>query len=222
MQRKVASGSLERVASEQRRRLMQGASAALAAVAVAPFSLLTVRPGIAQTTKLLDAPDPNVPYSSPERRPVEDWMMRAGEETVEVEVKEKEITFPLGARKSVRALVATCRTDRGNQLTRGGRPLQARYLAWSISNIYWVAGVGWPVFVSVCPDPGLDPGFKFKHHRKFQVLAVFGGSQWLGCHQSAQALGDRPTDVWFWVNDFPARYGDNAGTFEVTITGLSL
>jgi hypothetical protein len=163
------------------------------------------------------------PRIGAEPHPAEDTMLQAleGTDAQPIEGVEKDITFAQGARDNVRAISWTCRTDTGNALHSGGVPFVARYLAWSVSNISWQAGIGWPVFTSVCPASDYDYRFKFPDIFRFQIVPVFGGFNWKGCGQSASGTGNRATPVEVWVNDFPDAYGDNAGTFEFTVTGWS-
>ena len=155
-------------------------------------------------------------------RPAEDTMLRAlkGDAKL-IEGVEKDITFAQGARQSIRSISWTCWTNRGNRLFHAGVPFVARYLAWSVSNISWQAGLGWPVFTSYCPVSDYDYRFKFPDALRFQIVPVFGGHYWIGCGPSASATGTGATEVWVWVNDFPDLYGDNAGTFEFLVTGWS-
>ena len=156
-------------------------------------------------------------------RPADDTMLRAleGTDAQPIEGVEKYITFAQGARQSISSISWTCSTNRGNRLFYAGVPFVARYLAWSVSNISWQAGLGWPVFTSYCPVSDYDYRFKFSGAFRFQIVPVFGGNYWIGCAPSASGTGTGATEVWVWVNDFPDLYGDNAGTFEFTATGWS-
>jgi len=156
-------------------------------------------------------------------RPAEDRMLRPlkGTDAQLVEGVEKYITFAQGARQSITSICWTCVTNGPNRLGYNGAPFVARYLAWSASNISWQAGLGWPVFTTYCPVADYDYRFKFPDAFRFQIVPVFGDHYWLGCGPSLSATGNRATEVWVWVNDFPDLYGDNAGTFQFCVTGWS-
>ena len=212
-----------------RRRFLKGSSVAAVALASGPLSLLTSRPSAAQAqNKTLEAlmPDPAVPLQNlgAEARPLEERMLRTLKEVdvQTIEGVEKEMSFAQGTRKSVRSIVWTCATNRGNRLTYGGSPFRARYLAWSTSNISWQAGLGWPIFSTYCPAHDYDYRMRYRDAYRFQIVPEFADFYWLGCGPSAQAQGSQATDVWVWVNDFPNTYGDNAGTFDFMVTGWSL
>lgn len=161
------------------------------------------------------------PRIGAEPRPADDTRSRSldGNAAEPIDGVEGEITFAEGARRRAPSITWTCRADRGNLLHFDGRPFVARYLAWSISNISWQAGLGWPVFTTVCPASDYDYRFKFPDIPRFQIVPVFGGFSWKGCASSASATGNSSTPVEVWVNDFPDAYGDNAGTFDFTVTG---
>lgn len=115
-----------------RRRFLEGSSVAAVALASGPLSLLTSRPGAAQAqNKTLEAlmPDPAVPLQNlgAEARPLEERMLRTLKEVdvQTIEGVEKEMSFAQGTRKSVRSIVWTCATNRGNRLTYGGSPFLA-------------------------------------------------------------------------------------------------
>src|SRR5262245_2430181 len=157
-------------------------------------------------------------------RPAEDRMLRPlkGTDDKPIEGVEKYITFARGARQSISSISWICRTNGGNRLNYpAGVPFKARYLAWSVSNISWQAGLGFPVFTSYCPVSDYDYRFNFPDAFRFQIVPVFGDHYWLGCGPSLSATGNRATEVWVWVNDFPDLYGDNAGTFQFCVTGWS-
>jgi hypothetical protein len=151
------------------RRFLKATSVAAIALASGPLSLLTSRPGAAQTqNKTLEAlmPDPAVPLQNlgAEPRPLEERMLRSLKEVdvQTIEGVEKEMSFAQGTRKSVRSIVWTCATNRGNRLTYNGSPFRARYLAWSTSNISWQPGLGWPVFTSYCPAHDYDYRMRYR------------------------------------------------------------
>lgn len=230
MRKVLAGNELEthlQVARLERRHFLKAGSGAVAAFAAGPFSVLTAGSVAAQTADKLQSlvPDERAKMNRPglSYRRAEEWMSKGGKglQLQSVELKEREITFEKGPRKSVWSLVATCETWRGNRLTYNGTPIQARYLAWSATNIYWQPGAGWPIFTTYCPDPSLDANLNFRDAERFQIVPVFGGYYWCNCYNPAYATGDSATDVVFWVNDYPGTYGDNAGTFEIIITGLS-
>lgn len=162
------------------------------------------------------------PSIGAEPKPYEASRVADDVEAQTVEGVDEEIAFALGARSSARAISWTCAVNRGNTLHYNGAPFRARYLAWSVTDISWQAGLGFPVFTSYCPAPDYDYRFKFPAAKRFQIVPVFGGHHWIGCSASASGTGNTATPVEFWVNDFPDTYGDNAGTFRVTVTGWAL
>jgi len=153
--------------------------------------------------------------------PLESWM-HADEDRVvieDVEGEDEQITFDEGSKESVAAISWTCATNRGNRLSYNGSPFRARCLSFQINYISWQAGAGWPVYNSYCPQPNYSASMRFRNAKRHQIVPVFAGSYWVGCHSNARACGNRTTDVLFWVND--DKYDDNTGVFRLTVTAWS-
>ena len=154
-------------------------------------------------------------------RPLEDWMRQrgSGAEVVDVEGKAADITFSAGANRSLSSISWTCVTNVGNRLFYNGSPFRARCLVYSVTGISWQAGGGWPVYTAYCPQGDYSASMRFRDAKRHQIVPVYGGVYWIGCYSNASGCGNQVTDVEFWVND--DKYDDNAGVFNVTVTGWS-
>jgi hypothetical protein len=120
------------------------------------------------------------------------------------------------------ALHWTCVTDKLNDLhIDENTPLVAQTFSFSVDNISWQAGAGWPVYHVYCPRD--DYGDMYYRDAKVHqiVPAIVGVNYFIGCASSATCAGSKAGQVRFAVNDGSGDYGDNHGTFDVWITSWS-
>jgi hypothetical protein len=119
------------------------------------------------------------------------------------------------------ALRWTCPTNVLNDLQVDGIPLNAQTFSFSVENISWQAGDGWPVYHVYCPRD--DYGDMYYPNAKIHqiVPSIVGVNYFVGCSDSATCTGDQSGQVRFAVNDGSGDYGDNRGTFDVFIYSYS-
>jgi hypothetical protein len=115
------------------------------------------------------------------------------------------------------ALRWTCPTNVLNNLQVNGQPLNAQTFSFSVENISWQAGGGWPVYHVYCPRDDYGDA-NYPHAKIHQIVpSIVDVVYFVGCYENATAAGDRSGQVRFAVNDGGGDYGDNRGTFDVLI-----
>ncbi|MEO1044006.1 MAG: hypothetical protein AAFX04_01045 [Pseudomonadota bacterium] len=106
------------------------------------------------------------------------------------------------------------------RLAINGRPLVANYFNFSISNLGWRAGRGWPWYTTPCPRGGrAGRGFAFPGSPPHATCLIVGGNAFTNCHMSGWARGAGRSQVVFGVND--DNYSDNTGGFRLHLNGWS-
>jgi hypothetical protein len=113
----------------------------------------------------------------------------------------------------------TCYARNRTQLLYNGVPFRCQELHYSVINISWQAGNGWPVYTTYCPRSDYHTTMKFPNCKVHQIVPEFGGFHWSGCNNPASGRGNYVTEVFFSVND--SDYSDNMGMFTVVVTGWS-
>ena len=117
------------------------------------------------------------------------------------------------------ALRWNCNPNQRTRLLINGVPLRCRELHYSVADISWQAGDGWPVYTAYCPRQDYHTSMYFPHAKMHQIVPEVGGSYWHGCFNPAICSGGTVTEVFFSVND--NKYDDNRGSFAVIVTGWS-
>lgn len=149
--------------------------------------------------------------------PVDDEsFLGVNEKTIQdVEGFEDEIGTEGDEQSLVRSISWICNPAVGNRLLFKGSVFQARCLQAGVTNIAWKAGGGWPLYTSYCPQPNYSASMRFRNAKRHQIVPVYGGFYWAGCHNPFQACGNQTTPVVVWVND--DKYDDNTGSFKFTV-----
>lgn len=135
--------------------------------------------------------------------------------TRDVEAVSHEINDSVG-NLITRTLRWNCDSNKRNRLLVNGAPFRVQELHYSVVDISWQAGDGWPVYTTYCPRGDYHTSMKFPHAKVHQIVPEFGGFYWHGCANPAWARGNTVTEVFFSVND--SAYDDNRGTFAVVVT----
>ncbi len=110
-----------------------------------------------------------------------------------------------------------CFANKRTRLLYNGIPFRCQELHYSVVNISWQTGNGWPVYTAYCPRSDYHTSMKFPHCKVHQIVPEVGGVHFSGCHNPASARGNYVSEVFFSVND--SEYSDNMGMFTVVVTG---
>ncbi|MBV9762671.1 MAG: hypothetical protein JO340_19075 [Acidobacteriaceae bacterium] len=105
-----------------------------------------------------------------------------------------------------------------------GRPYTA--ISWSVSQIAWSAGQGWPTYTTYCPRNEFVSGMKYPNLLAHQIAPIYKGPDGalngiIGCSNfGSWVLPDNARfTLYFAVNDDD--YSDNKGGFRVDITAYT-
>jgi hypothetical protein len=136
--------------------------------------------------------------------------------TAKVEARVEAVKDGKGRQLAV-ALSWTCEVNVLNDLYVDGQPLQARTFSFSVQNISWQAGRGWPVYHVYCPRDEYGDMY-YRNAKVHQIVpSIVDVTYFVGCSSSATCSGSRSGQIRFAVNDGAGDYGDNQGTFDVII-----
>lgn len=141
-----------------------------------------------------------------------------GDRVAEPEAEHHEILSASGLAMA-QSLRWTLNPDKRTKLLINGVPLRCRVLNYSVVDISWQAGDGWPVYTTYCPRSDYHTSMYFPHAKVHQIVPEVGGFYWHGCYNPATVTGNQVTEVFFSVND--SNYDDNRGSFTVIVTGWS-
>jgi hypothetical protein len=132
---------------------------------------------------------------------------------------------------SVKGEVVSLR-DKGGQILRSGLSftcdpryinsfgIAARKFSFSVTDINWQAGAGWPVYHTYCPNDDYGQDFYYRNAKRHQIVpSIKGQNYFVGCGSSAVCESANPGEICFAVND--NIYPDNMGYFVVEIWGYS-
>jgi hypothetical protein len=140
---------------------------------------------------------------------------RAVEPTVIVKKTPQGAAFALG-------LSYLCDPRVINAFVVGGNGLTAKRFAFSISEISWAAGNGWPVYTTYCPRDEYDTGMYYRDAKVHQIVpSIKGQNYFIGCLSSAVCESPGVGQICFAVNDNSGNYADNSGYFTVNIWSWS-
>lgn len=113
-----------------------------------------------------------------------------------------------------------CDARQLNLLAVAGRPILARRISYSVSNVAWSSAPGLPVYDQACPRYEQRVDAYYPHAKWNQVVARIGArSYFTGCQASGVCETDVQGPVAFDVND--SNYTDNVGSYVVTIWSWS-
>lgn len=138
-------------------------------------------------------------------------------EVTNVEAQHHEAQF--GA-ESLNRLFWDIPAARISRLEINNRPIVANYIAYTIRNIEWRAGAGWPIYSTPCPRDGLaGGGFWMPRARPHCTAMIVGNVGFGNCYMSGWARGNGNSNVLFGVND--DHYPDNSGGYRLYLDGWS-
>jgi hypothetical protein len=100
-------------------------------------------------------------------------------------------------------------------------PLRAKSITFEYTNISWQAGDGWPVYHVRCPRDDYGQNFYYTHAKIHAIVHSIGNTYSISCLQSGIFTVNGPDQVRCAVNDGPGDYGDNRGTWDITISSWS-